>query len=123
MTEEKKYPRRKPSRLTTIRSLSAETEGPIRILAIVIESSPGEALIQDIYDDVESAEKIIVNVEGTLNVAEKYILVGEVTEKTGPDGKELRIAASIAYNVNKLDIALYKQTIEMEDDIVQALTR
>ncbi|MFW9847242.1 MAG: hypothetical protein ACFFD6_10865 [Candidatus Thorarchaeota archaeon] len=123
MTEEKKYPRRKPSRLSTIRSLSAETEGPIRILAIVIESSPGEALIQDIYDEVESAEKIIVNVEGTLNVAEKYILVGEVTEKTGPDGKELRIAASIAYNVNKLDITLYKQTIEMEDEIVQALTR
>lgn len=123
MTEEKKYPRRKPSRLSTIRSLSAETEGPIRILAIVIESSPGEALIQDIYDDVESADKIIVNVEGTLNVAEKYILVGEVTEKTGPDGKELRIAASIAYNVNELDITLYKQTIEMEDEIVQALTR
>lgn len=92
-------------------------------MAIVIESSPGEALIQDIYDDVESAEKIIVNVEGTLNVAEKYILVGEVTEKTGPDGKDLRIAASIAYNVNKLDITLYKQTIEMEDEIVKALTR
>jgi hypothetical protein len=123
LTEEKKFPRQKPARMATIRSLSADTEGPVRIMAIVIESSPGISLVQDIYDNVEDAAKIIVSVEGTLTVAEKYLLIGEVTERTGPEGKELRIAASLAYNINKLDTKLYKQTIEMEDEVMRALSR
>ncbi|MHA2142323.1 MAG: hypothetical protein ACXADC_11540 [Candidatus Thorarchaeota archaeon] len=123
MTEEKKYPRRKPARMVTVRSLSADTEGPVRIMAIVIESNPGASLVQDIYDNVDDAAKIIVTVEGTLTVAEKYLLIGEVTEKTGPDGKELRLVASLAYNINNLDTKLYKQTIEMEDDVVRALSK
>jgi hypothetical protein len=123
LTEEKKYPRRKPARMVTVRSLSADTEGPVRIMAIVIESNPGASLVQDIYDNVDDAAKIIVTVEGTLTVAEKYLLIGEVTEKTGPDGKELRLVASLAYNINNLDTKLYKQTIEMEDDVVRALSK
>ena len=123
LTEEKKYPRRKPARMVTVRSLSADTEGPVRIMAIVVESNPGVSLVQDIYDNVEDAAKIIVTVEGTLNVAEKYLLIGEVTEKTGSDGKELRLAASLAYNINDLDTKLYKQTIEMEDEVLRALSR
>ncbi|MHA2063423.1 MAG: hypothetical protein ACXABY_03480 [Candidatus Thorarchaeota archaeon] len=123
MTEEKKFPRRKPAKMVTVRSLSADTEGPVRIMAIVIESNPGASLVQDIYDNVEDAAKIIVTVEGTLNVAEKYLLIGEVTEKKGPDGKELRLLASLAYNVNNLDTTLYKQTIEMEDEVVRTLSR
>lgn len=123
LTEEKKYPRRKPAKMVTVRSLSADTEGPVRIMGIVIESNPGVSLVQDIYDNVDDAAKIIVTVEGTLNVAEKYLLIGEVTEKTGDDGKELRLAAYLAYNINNLDTKLYKQTIEMEDEVVRALSR
>jgi hypothetical protein len=123
LAEEKKYPRRKPAKMVTIRSLSADTEGPVRIMGIVIESSPGVSLVQDIYDNVEDAAKIIVTVEGTLNVDEKYLFIGEVTEKTSSDGKELRLAASLAYNINNLDTKYYKQTIELESEVVRALSR
>ncbi|MFW9863609.1 MAG: hypothetical protein ACFFEX_14410 [Candidatus Thorarchaeota archaeon] len=123
MAQEKKYPRRKPAKMVTIRSLSADTEGPVRIMGIVIETSPGVSLVQDIYDNVEDAAKIIVTVEGTLNVDEKYLLIGEVTEKTGSDGKEIRLAASLAHNINNLDTKFYKQTIELEDEVVRALSR
>jgi hypothetical protein len=92
-------------------------------MGIVIESNPGASLVQDIYDNVDDAAKIIVTVEGTLNVAEKYLLIGEVTEKTGSDGKELRLAASLAYNINNLDTKMYKQAIEMEDEVIRALSR
>ena len=120
---EKKYPRRKSAKMVTIRSLSADTEGPVRIMGIVIEASPGVSLVQDVYDNVEDAAKIIVTVEGTLNVDEKYLLVGEVTEKSSSDGKELRLAASLAYNINRLDTKLYKQAIEMEDEVLRALSK
>jgi hypothetical protein len=120
---EKKYPRRKSAKMVTIRSLSADTEGPVRIMGIVIESNPGVSLVQDVYDNVEDAAKIIVTVEGTLKVDEKYLLVGEVTEKSGSDGKELRLAASLAYNINSLDTKLYKQAIEMEDEVLRALSK
>jgi hypothetical protein len=123
LAEEKKYPRRKPAKMVTIRSLSADTEGPVRIMGIVIESTPGASLVQDIYDNVEEAAKIIVTVEGTLNVDEKYLLIGEVTEKTGSEGKELRLAASLACNINNLDTKFYKQTIELEDEVARALSR
>ncbi|MFW9800397.1 MAG: hypothetical protein ACFFD9_08170 [Candidatus Thorarchaeota archaeon] len=124
MTEERKFPRKKPASLTTVRSLSTETDGPVRIMAIVVESSPGVALVQDIYDDdVDKAGKIVVSVEGTLDVAEKYILLGDVTEKSDAKGKELRLAVSLAYNINDLDVKLYKRVMEMDSAVVQALSR
>ena len=123
MTEEKKFPRVKPAKLSTVRSLSAKTEGPVKIIGIVIESSPGMALVQDIFDDVDEAAKIIVTVEGTLNETEKYILIGEITEKAGKKEKELRLAANLAYNVNDLDIKTYKETLELESEVVKSLSR
>ncbi len=124
LTEERKFPREKPASLTTVRSLSTETDGPVRIMAIVVESSPGVALVQDIYDDdVDKAGKIVVSVEGTLDVAEKYILLGDVTEKSDSKGKELRLAVSLAYNINDLDVKLYKRVMEMDSTVVRALSR
>ncbi|NHI84165.1 MAG: hypothetical protein EAX81_07680 [Candidatus Thorarchaeota archaeon] len=123
MTEEKKFPRIKPAKLSTVRNLSAETEGPVKIIGIVIESSLGMALIQDILDDVDKAGRIIATVEGTLNETEKYILIGNTTEKDGKKGKELRFAANLAYNVNDLDIKTYKEVLELESEVVKTLSR
>jgi hypothetical protein len=124
LTEERKFPRRKPAKLTTIRSLSADIDTPVRILAIVVESKPGVALVQDRYeDDVDNAGTIVASVEGKLDVDETYILIGDVTEKSGPDGKELRLAVSLAHKISGLDVKLYKQVVEMEGTIVQALIR
>jgi hypothetical protein len=123
LTEEKKFPRIKPAKLSTVQSLSAQTQGPVKIIGIVIEASPGMALIQDIFDDVDKAGKIIVTVEGTLNETEKYILIGDITEKDGKKGKELRLAANLVYNVNDLDIKTYKEALELESEVVKALSR
>lgn len=122
MTEEK-YPRAKPAKLVTVRSLSANTENPVKIMGIVVEAQPGIALLQDILDDVDNAGSIWAIVEGTLEIAQKYILIGDVTEKKTSDGKELRLAVSLSYNIDSLDIALYKETLELEEKVNQALSR
>jgi hypothetical protein len=124
LTEEKKYPRAKPARLVTVRSLSADTENPVKIMGIVVEAQPGIALVQDIIDDdVDNAGSIWAIVEGTLEVAQKYILIGDVTEKKDSDGNELRLAVSLSYNIDSLDIALYKETLGLEEKVNQALSR
>ena len=123
MTEEK-YPRAKPAKLITVRSLSADTENPVKIMGIVVEAQPGIALVQDILDDVDNAGSIWAIVEGMLEIAQKYILIGDVTEKkTSDDDKELRLAVSLSYNIDSLDIALYKETLELEEKVNQALSR
>jgi hypothetical protein len=123
LTEEK-YPRAKPAKLITVRSLSADTENPVKIMGIVVEAQPGIALVQDILDDVDNAGSIWAIVEGMLEIAQKYILIGDVTEKkTSDDDKELRLAVSLSYNIDSLDIALYKETLELEEKVNQALSR
>ncbi len=106
-----------------MRSLNANTENPIRIMGIVVEAQPGIALLQDILDDVDNAGSIWAIVEGTLEIAQKYILIGDVTEKKTSDGNELRLAVSLSYNIDSLDIALYKETLELEEKVNQALSR
>lgn len=106
-----------------MKSLTAKTESPVKIMGFVVESSPGMAVIQDIYDDVEKAGKIIVTVEGTLNETEKYILIGNVTEKKGAKGTELRLAVSLAYNINDLDIKTYKEALELDSEVVKSLSK
>ena len=123
MTEEKKYPRAKPAKLVTVRSLSAETENPVKIMGIVVEAQPGIALVQDILDDVDNAGSIWAMVEGTLEVAQKYILIGDVTEKKASDDNELRLSVSLSYSIDSLDIALYKETLGLEEKVDQALSR
>ena len=123
MTEETKYPRKQSAKLTTVRNLTRNTKGPVRIMCIVVEAQSGVALVQDIFDEVGMARSIKAIVEGTLTVAEKYILIGEITEKSTDDGKELQLVVSLANNINEFDINLYKQTMEMEERIIQALNR
>ncbi|MGD9395232.1 MAG: hypothetical protein PVJ05_02270 [Candidatus Thorarchaeota archaeon] len=122
MTEEKSYPRRKPSKLTTIRDLSPDTSGPVRIMGIVVDASPGLAVIQDIYDDVKKAAKIQVSIEEALEVSKKYLFIGDVTEKTTDDGKELRLNALIAHDIDALDIALYKEVQDLEGKVTRTMS-
>ncbi len=123
VTEEKSFPRREPSKLTTIRKLSSDTRGPVRIMGIVVDASPGLVVVQDIYDeDVKNAGKIQVSVEESLEVSKKYMFIGEVTEKTIDTGKELRLNASIAHNIDTLDIALYKEVRDMEGKVTRTMS-
>ncbi len=112
----------KHAEIKTVRSLSEKTEGSVRILCIVVEARPGVALVQDIYDEVGKAGTIKAIVEGTLNVAEKYILIGDVTQKESPNGNELMLAVSLAHNVNTLDIKLYKEVLELEGKVTHSLS-
>jgi len=81
------------------------------------------AIVQDIYDDVDKAGKLIVTVEGTLNETEKYILIGNVTEKEGSKGKELRLSVTLAYNINDLDIKTYKEVLELDSQVEKTLSK
>ncbi|MGY5859768.1 MAG: hypothetical protein RTU63_10400 [Candidatus Thorarchaeota archaeon] len=123
MAEEKKYTRRKASKLTTIRNISPSIEGPVRVLGIVVNSSPGAALIQDLYDsEVDKAGSIWVGVEGTLEVKKKYLIIGEVTTKTVDGKEEARLNAAIVHDIENLDISVYKEIIEMEDDVRKTMS-
>ncbi len=123
LTEEKKFTPRKPSKLITIRDLSADTSGPVRIMGIVVDASPGLAVVQDIYDDdVKKAGKIQVSVEGSLELKKRYLFIGEVTEKTVDGGKELRLNALIAHDIDTLDIALYKEVQDMEGKVTRTMS-
>ncbi len=115
--------RKRESKLTTIKSIEPSTEGPVRVLGIVIDASPGAALIQDLYDsDVDNAGKIWVSVEGTLEPQKKYLIIGDVTTKTTKDTKEARLNATIVHDIDKLDIGLYKEVLEMEEDVLRTMS-
>ena len=120
VTDDKKFIRKRAAHLTTIRDL-ANKKGPVRVLGIVVDSQPGTALIQDIYDDVSKAGNIWVTIEGTLEPKKKYLIVGEITEKTDGDKKEHRLNATIAHPIDNLDIGLYKEILELEDKVLQTL--
>jgi len=123
LAEEKKFTRRKAAKLTTIRNISPSTEGLVRVLGIVVDSSPGTALIQDLFDsEVDKAGSIWVSVEGTLEMKKKYMIIGEVTTKTTDDSQEARLNALIAHDVDTLDIGLYKEVLEMEDAVRKAMS-
>jgi hypothetical protein len=123
LAEEKQYSRRKASKLTTIRNISPSINGPVRILGIVVNSSPGTALVQDLYDsDIEKAGSIWVGVEGTLEVKKKYLIIGDVTTKTVDGKDEARLNATIVHDIDNLDIGLYKEIIEMEDAVSKTMS-
>jgi hypothetical protein len=91
-------------------------------MGIVVDSVPGLAVIQDIYDDDKEKGKIQVSVEGSLELGKKYLFIGEVTEKTTDDGKELRLNASVVYNIDTLDIALFKEVLDMEGKVTKTMS-
>jgi hypothetical protein len=123
LAEEKQTMRKKEAKLTTISSIEPSTEGPVRVLGIVVDASPGAALIQDLYDsDVDNAGKIWVSVEGTLDLQKKYLIIGDVTTKTTKDAKEARLNATIVHDIDKFDIGLYKEVLEMEEDVRRTMS-
>lgn len=123
MAEEKKTVRKKTSKLTTIRDISTSTDGPVRVLGIVVDANPGAALIQDLYDsDVDKAGRIWVSVEGTLELKKKYLIIGDVTTKTSKDTKEARLNATIVHDIDQLDIGMYKEILEMEDEVKKTMS-
>ncbi|MFW9843467.1 MAG: hypothetical protein ACFFEV_02705 [Candidatus Thorarchaeota archaeon] len=123
MAEEKKTIRKKASKLTTIRDISPSIDGPVRVLGIVVDASPGAALIQDLYDsEVDKAGSIWVSVERTLELKKKYLIIGDVTTKTSKDKKEARLNATIVHDIEKLDIGAYKEILEMEDEIRKTMS-
>lgn len=123
MAEEKKAIRKKASKLTTIRNISPSIEEPVRVLGIVVDASPGAALIQDLFDsDVDNAGSIWVSVEGTLELKKKYLIIGDVTTKTSKDTKEARLNATIVYDIDQLDIELYKEILGMEDEVKKTMS-
>jgi hypothetical protein len=123
LTEEKTNLKKQASKLTTIRNISPSIDGPVRVLGIVVNSSPGAALIQDLYDsDVDNAGSIWVNVEGTLDVKKRCLIIGEVTTKTVDGTKEARLNATIVYDIEGLDIGMYKEIIEMEDEVRKTMS-
>jgi hypothetical protein len=91
-------------------------------MGIVVDTSPGLAVVQDIYDDVKKARKIQVSIEAPLDVSKKYIFIGEVTEKTTDDGIELRLNASIAHDIDALDIALFKEVQDLEGKVTRTMS-
>lgn len=123
MTEEKKTIRKKSSKLTTIRNISPSIDGPVRVLGIVVDSSPGAALVQDLYDsEVDKAGSIWVSIEGTLELKKKYLIIGDVTTKTTKGSKEARLNATVIHDIDKLDIGLYKEILEMEDEVLKTMS-
>jgi hypothetical protein len=92
-------------------------------MGIVVDSSPGLAVVQDIYDDdVKKAGKIQVSIEGSLELQKRYLFIGEVTEKTTDGEKELRLNALIAHDIDALDIALYKEVQDMEEKVTRTIS-
>jgi hypothetical protein len=123
LTEEKKFIRKRPSRLTTIRDISPSVRGPVRIIGRVVDSQPGSALIQDLFaDDDKNAGSIWITVEGTLELKKKYLVIGEVTEKTDGDAKILWLNATLVHDIDTLDISLYKEILELEERVVKTLS-
>lgn len=124
MAEKGEYPHKQPSRLTKITDLTPDIKDPVRILCIVLQSKPGFALVQDLlHDNVEDAKVIGVLVEGELKNNEKYVIIGEVTERKSNGEKTLVLSASLAHNVNKLDIAAFKEALALGIKVEDTLSR
>jgi hypothetical protein len=123
LTEEKKFIRKRPSRLISISDISAESPGPVRILGIVVDSNPGTALIQDLnVEDINKAGRIWITIEGTLEPNKKYLIIGDVTEKTDGDDKIPWLNATLAHDIDTLDISLYKEVLELEERVTKAIS-
>ncbi len=105
-----------------IQDLSAKTNDPVRIMGIVVDSGPGFAVVQDIFDDSKKKGKIMVSIEGELEIKKKVLIIGEVTEKKVEGGKELRLNASITHNIDNLDVSLYKEALEMEEKVTRTMS-
>lgn len=122
LTEERTYQRRKAGKLARIRELSSDEEDPVRILGIVVDAHPDSFLVQDIYDEgVDDREKIWVYSETPLEQGKKYLLIGRIVQESLDEGEGLRMTADIAFAIDGLNINLYRNAVELEKDVLQAL--
>lgn len=102
--------------------LGPDTQNPVRVLGIVVDSTDGMFLIQDIYDDAEDTQKSIwVSCDQALEVEKKYLLIGNVLSETLDDEKRMRLDATIALNVEGLDVLTYREAVEMESEVIKAV--
>ena len=88
----------------------------MKILCVVVDSQAGAAIVQDIYGK-KMQMKVSMELEA-LSLSEKYILIGNVQEEE----KELVLNVVSAYNVNSLDISLYKEVMKLEEKVYQAIS-
>ncbi len=96
--------------------MSADTKNPVRILCIVVETAEGAALVQDIFDKMDNQGSIRVIVPEELELAKKYMLIGDISE----DSEGLKLIASSVYDVDTLDVKLYKETVKLEERVNRA---
>lgn len=101
--------------------MKPEIRNPVRILGIVVDTVSGTALVQDIYDDVKDAKRIWVSFEHELEMEKKYLLVGNVTQETVDDENRMLLDATIALNIDELDIDAYREALEMENAVISAV--
>lgn len=123
MSEQTAFRRKQPARLMRIRELSKSVSGPVRIMCIVVDAKEGVATVQDIMDELGKAATIETTVEGVLQVGQKYILIGEVTERKNKGGTDLRLDVSLAQNINALDIKEFKEALKLEQSVLQAIAK
>ncbi len=123
MTEETSFRRRQSARLMRIRELSASVSGPVRIMCIVVDAREGVATVQDIMDELGKAATIEAIVEGVLQVGQKYILIGQVTERKSKGGTVLGLDVSLVQNINALDIKEFKEALKLEQSVLQAIAK
>ena len=122
LSEERSYQKPQPARLTKVHELGPDTQNPVRVLGIVVDSTDGMFLIQDIYDDAEDTQKSIwVSCDQALEVEKKYLLIGNVLSETLDDEKRMRLDATIALNVEGLDVLTYREAVEMESEVIKAV--
>jgi hypothetical protein len=105
-----------------IRELSSDEEGPIRVLGIVVDAHPDSYLVQDIYDEgVDDREKIWVFSENPLEQGKKYLLIGSLVHESLEETEGLRMNADVAFNIDGLNMNLYRKAVSLEQDVLQAL--
>jgi hypothetical protein len=122
LSEERSYQKPQPAKLTKVHELGPDTQNPVRVLGIVVDSTDGMFLIQDIYDDAEDTQKSIwVSCDQALEVEKKYLLIGNVLSETLDDEKRMRLDATIALNVEGLDVLTYREAVEMESEVIKAV--
>lgn len=122
LTEERRTYRPKSSAvLHKIRDLSGDTPNPVRVMVIVVESVPGEALVQDILDEMGKQASLRATLDQPLEIAQKYILLGNIQVESGAEGKELRLLVSSVSNVDSLDVKLFKEVLELEERVNRKL--
>lgn len=121
LSEDKTYQKPRPAPLVRVGEIDADTPSPVRILGIVVDSVSGASLVQDLYVEAKDAGKIWVSSEKELEVEKKYMLVGNLVHETVDDETRMRLDATVSLSIDDLDIDTYREALEMESSVVDAV--